>query len=64
MKPETDALIARALARDPNDKLARMLIQALGALCMTTTIKDSGAALMALRETTLAVIEKIAREGA
>ncbi len=67
MTPETEALIARVLAHDDRTdapKLARMLKQAIGALCLTVTVKDSGGALTALRETTLAEIEKIAREGA
>ncbi len=61
-----DEVDARGLVAFRTDapKLARMLKQAIGALCLTVTVKDSGGALTALRETTLAEIEKIAREGA
>ncbi len=53
MTPETEALIARALARDPSDKIARMLREALRALTFAPTYRDDDA---------LAEIERIAGE--
>ena len=57
---ETEALIARVLARDPNDKLARMLREALAHICRMATLRDDYTE--EARDEALAEIEKIARE--